>query len=178
MDRSLLKMLPRKNMIVLLGTLGLIVIFIFLWVIPAKNEAEALEEEIKTLGAKIEEQKILQPVYRSLYKKAQMKLPKSFDSEQPRILPKGDTNKMSAVFSEMASNAGLQMVAFNPDVESLIDESDKLLVNADFQGSFFDFYDYINELCQLPYLDHLEAVNIVSTPETKEFNLKIWLKQN
>jgi Tfp pilus assembly protein PilO len=178
MDRSLLKMLPRKNMIVLLGILGLIVIFIFLWILPAKHSAEALETEIESLSTQIEEQKILQPAYKSLYKKAQMKLPKAFSSEQPNSLPKGDTNQMSAVFAEMASNAGLRMKAFNPDVASLIDESDRLLVNVELQGSFFDFYNFINELCQLPYLQNLETLNIVSTPDTKAFKLKIWLSQD
>ena len=177
MDRTLLSMLPRKNLIILLGIIGGIIVFMFLWILPARSTRDVLDMEVSQLNSQIEEQKILSPVYSGLLKKAEMKPPEMLTSAQIEKLGKGDANKISAMFGKLARENNLKLVAFNPDMETLIDESGHMLIQIGLQGNFFNLYDFLNKLCQIPYLERIEEILISSNTEKKDFKMKIWLNQ-
>jgi hypothetical protein len=170
-------MLPRKNLIMLLGIVGGIVIFMFLWILPARSTRDVLDMEVAQLNSQIEEQKILAPVYDGLLKKAEMKPPEMLTSAQIEPLGKGDANKISEVLGKLARENNLTLVAFNPDMETLIDESGHMLIQIGLQGNFFDLYGFLNKLCQIPYLEGIEQILISSESESKDFKMKIWLNQ-
>ncbi|MBU4287617.1 MAG: hypothetical protein KKI12_05525, partial [Proteobacteria bacterium] len=48
-----------------------------------------------------------------------------------------------------------------------------LVVNTFVKGSFFDFRKFLVNLGGIPYLEHIEKIDIKRTMEGREFRLKI-----
>ena len=76
MAKLSLSIFPKKSLITVCIYIGVLIAFIFLIIIPTQRESEALDKRIIELNTRIEEQKILKPIYQSLQKKAELTPPK------------------------------------------------------------------------------------------------------
>ena len=64
-----------QNLIYLVTCCGGILAFVFLFILPNSASITELENEADLLQLKIQEQELLNPVYRELIKQAQQKMP-------------------------------------------------------------------------------------------------------
>ncbi len=175
MKKIKLSNIPTKSLIFFLVFSSGIVSFYFLAILPIKTTSEELDYKLTEMHTKIEEQKILAPVYKNLLKKAQLKQPEEFSELVKVKLSRSDTKKISSIIKKIASKTNMKITAFKPDVESLISESGHLLINIVLTGDFLNFHGFLFQLCRLPALEQIENIEIRSIVETNEFKIRLFM---
>jgi hypothetical protein len=154
---------------------GGIVLFILLGIMPAQKESEALDFKIENIQTRIEEQKILTPVYENLLKKVQLKPPEGVNFTPKEKLKTGQASEIAGIFQEMAQNSSLELMEFTPELDSAIRNSGFLQINLMLKGEFINLHPFLMDVCQLPYMELIEQISIRSIKNAKEIRIKIWL---
>ena len=172
---SLSSALPTKSLLNLLVFSGIILLFVFLAILPSKTETENLDFEIDTIKMRIEEQKILTPVYESLLKKATIEPPAGIEIPKKEKLSRDETKNISSTFQELANQTLLELVDITPNVGSLLNESGYLTIDMILKGEFINLHAFLVRLGQIPYVELIEQISIRSITNTKEIKVKVWL---
>lgn len=167
--------LPTKSLAPLVIYGGGIVLFILLAIMPAHRESAALNFEIENMNSRVEEQKILSPVYENLLKKAQLKPPESLEFIEKKKLKRGETEAIANMLRDMAGSSKLKLVEFSPKVETIISGTGLLMVDFMLKGEFINLQPFLLQLCQTPYLEQVEQIRIRSVRDTNEIRIRIWL---
>ena len=154
-----------------------ILVFFWLIILPSQKTSTELDQEIAQLNARIEEQRILTPVFHSLLKRAKKEGPSDLPSPKKAKLTHGDMNAISSVFQDIAGKHNLKLEEITTDVRSLMQESGYLLMRLRLSGDFFNFRKFLIDMGSIPSLEHIEEINIQPTKTSKELRLKIWLAQ-
>jgi nitrous oxide reductase len=95
-------------------------------------------------------------------------------------LKRNEFGKISSTLQEIAQRENLNLVEVTPDIDSLIDDSGHLKMYVRLEGSFFDLHNFLIRLGEIPYLEHIEQLQI-RTDQTSEdlgISLKIWLARD
>ena len=104
-----------------------------------------------------------------------MKPPEGINFVQMQKLKKGDIEKVAVAFKSMANDSQLMLAEFSPALDTLINRAGFLMVDIVLRGEFINLHPFLLQLCQLPYMEQIERVNIQSVRETKEIKLRVWL---
>ena len=168
--------LAQSLIIFVVCTVGILA-FLVLIILPSQKTSEELDQEIDHLNVRIEEQRILTPVFHSLLKRAKMEGPSELPSPKKAKLTHGDMNAISKVFQDIAGQHNLKLEDMTTDVSSLMQESGYLLMRLRLSGDFFNIRKFLVDLGSIPSLEHIEEIDIRSTKTSKELGLKIWLAQ-
>jgi hypothetical protein len=169
--------LPTRSVVFLLICVAGIMAFGLLVIYPYHISLNDADVQIKQLKSRIEEQKVLYPVFQDLLRKARLKETRGLPFPEKTKLAREDTAKISAVFHEMAKKSHMQLVDIKPEVGSLVENTGYLKLNLDLKGEFFNLRDFLILMEALPYLEHIEQVQIRAAKESKAIRLKIWLAQ-
>lgn len=166
--------LAQSFFILVLCAVGILA-FLWLIILPSKKTSADLDQEIESLNVRIEEQRILTPVFHSLLNRAKMEGPSELPSPEKSKLTHGDMNAISKVFQDFAGRHNLKLEEITTDDSSLMQESGYLLMRLRLSGDFFKIRKFLIDLGSIPSLEHIEEINIRSTKTSKELRLKIWL---
>ncbi|WP_207682308.1 hypothetical protein [Desulfonema magnum] len=143
------------------------------------------------METKIEEHKILLPVFNDLLKKdrrlkEQIKdwpflPPSSSDGSVAEIKPTiNDTDKISSVFQKIAQKNHFRIEAIQPDENLLSDNSKYLIIRITMRGKFLNLYNFLIQTLKIPYMAHIEQIQVQADQEsegdTHKISLKIWLE--
>jgi hypothetical protein len=167
--------LPTRSLMYVIIFGGGILLFVLLGILPAQKETEALELQIENINGRIEEQKILTPVYENLLKRTEIKTPNGLDLAPKEKIKKGQTEEVAAAFQEMAFVSHLNLLDFRPDLDSVIGNTGFLKVNLVMSGEFINLHSFLMQMCKLPYLELIEQISIRSVRDTKEIRIQAWL---
>ena len=153
--------------------------FILLVVYPYHKSLANMDIEINKISSRIQEQKALTPVYKELFQKAQLRKPEGLPFPEEGKLARDDTGKISSIVQEIAEKSNLKLQDIILDTDSLTGKSKHLGIDIVMKGDFFDFRDFLMRLAEIPYLQHIEQIQIQTGKESTEieFKLKIWLAQ-
>jgi hypothetical protein len=168
---------PTKSLAYFLILGGGILVFVVLTILPAMQSSEKLDVEIKKIKVSMDEQKILTPVYNNLLKKTKFKKTKGIAASKKKKLAQGDTRKIIQLLNNIAKNSNITLVDVTPDVDTLIGGSGYLLIKIVAKGEFINLHNFLFQLCELPFLEFIEQINITSVRKTKEIRLKVWMSQ-
>ena len=168
--------LAQSFVILVICAVGILAFFLLI-ILPSKKTAAELDRDIEKLSVRIEEQRILTPVFHSLLQRAKMKGPSELPSPVKTKLTHGDMNAISTVFQDIAGRHNLKVEEITADVSSLAQETGYLLMRLRLSGDFFDIRKFLIDMGSIPSLEHVEEINIKSTKTSKELRLKIWLAQ-
>ena len=166
--------LAQSFVILVICAVGILAFFVLI-ILPSKTTSADLDQEIESLTVRIEEQRILTPVFHSLLKRAKMEGPSGLPSPKKSKLTHGDMNAISTVFQDFAGRRNLKLEEITTDDSSLTQESGYLLMRLRLSGDFFKIREFLIDLGSIPSLEHIEEINIRSAKTTKELRLKIWL---
>lgn len=166
--------LAQSFAIVVICAVGILVFF-WLIILPSKKTSAALDQEIEKLNVRIEEQRILTPVFHSLLNRVKMEGPSELPSPEKSKLPHGDVNAIPRLFQDFAGRHHLKLEEITTDDSSLMQESEYLLMRLRLSGDFFEIRKFLLDLGSIPSLEHIEEISIRSTKTAKELRLKIWL---
>ena len=168
--------LTQSLIIFLVCAVGVLAFFLLI-ILPSQKTSAELDQEIAQLNARIEEQRILTPVFHSLLKRAKKEGPSELPQPKKTKLTHGDTIEISKRFQNIAGKHNLKLEEITTDVRSMVQESGYLLMRLRLSGDFFNIRKFLIDLGSIPSLEHVEEINIRSAKTSKELRLKIWLAQ-
>jgi hypothetical protein len=166
--------LAQSFVILVICAVGILAFFVLI-ILPSKKTSAELDQDIESLTVRIEEQRILTPVFHSLLKQARIKPSPRLPSPQKSKLTHGDMNAISTVFQDFAGRHNLKLEEITTDDNSLTQESGYLLMWLRLSGDFFKIREFLIKIGSIPSLEHIEEITIRSTKTSKELRLKIWL---
>jgi len=173
-----LSVLPTQSLIYFLICGAGILVFVWLIIIPAQKTAAELDRDIEKLTDRIEEQRILKPVFDSLLNRVKKKNPISLPVTKKVKLALGDITKISERLQENARQHDLKFLDIQTDVNALADKAGYLLMRISVTGDFRKFRDFLVDLGKIPSLEQVEEIQIRAIEEGREFKVKIWLALN
>lgn len=176
-DRIKALKLPARSLAFLIICAGGLLGFFLLVIYPYQASLAAADQEIKRLKSRIEEQKVLYPVFKDLLRKARVEETRGLPFPQKVKLARDDTTKLSTVFREIAQKSRLHIVDIAPQVDSLLDNTGFLRLKLDLQGDFFDLRNFLIMLKELPYFESLDQIQIRTAEGFKDIRLQIRLAQ-
>jgi hypothetical protein len=168
--------LSQSVTVFLICVVGVLAFFLLIILPSQKNSAE-LDREIDKLNVRIEEQRILTPVFHSLLKRAKTGSPSVLPSPEKTKLTHGDMNSISKVFKDIAMRHNLILEEVKTDVSSMMEDSGYLMMRLRLSGNFYKFRDFLVDLGSIPSLEHIEEITIRPMKTTREFQIKLWLGQ-
>jgi hypothetical protein len=154
---------------------GGILAFIALAIYPYHKSLARLDREIKKTESQIEEQKALFPIGQELLKSVMQKETWGLPFPEKTGLGRDKAADISVTFEKIARNSNLEVIRIIPDIKSLSEQAGLLSVTSVVKGKFYDFREFFMEIGRLPYLEHVEEVEIHPAEGVKEFSLKVWL---
>ncbi|HBO85312.1 MAG: hypothetical protein A2073_08015 [Deltaproteobacteria bacterium GWC2_42_11] len=167
--------IPKHSIIYLLVCLSGVLVFIVLGIIPNSISLAGFDKKIKETRSLLQEQKNLLPIYQTLIKDIESKKSPALPMPEKSAISKGDSTQIFETFRELAKKSGLETLSIVPDLKSLSDSSKSLSVSMAFKGEYFDFRNLLMHISEIPYLEHIELIDIQQTPDAKEFRIKVWL---
>ena len=169
--------LPSQTIINLLICVGGIIVFILLVNYPFHLSLSAMDAEISKKLERIEEQKKLYPVFKSLLKRIQEKEPGDLPFSKKSKLLQKDSANITYIFQQIARKSNLTMDSIMPDVDSLIDDSGYLILEILVRGGFTDLHSFLIRVDEIPSMEHIEHLRIMQSEDNRNLllKLKIWL---
>ena len=172
-----LKNLPTRNMmIIILFGAGLLA-FILLSVFPNYFAYSNINHKISTLKNQIEEQKILSPIFEDLSDKAKFEEPGSLPFPKKEKLSKYETSKISSRIQKIILDNDYKLESIVTDMDSLMKGSDHFKMSILMQGEFMNLRNIVLQLGTLPFLDHIELIQINNHNGITQVRLEIWIAQ-
>jgi Tfp pilus assembly protein PilO len=175
--KKLLSILPTQSLIYILICAAGVLFFVFFVIIPTQKTTAELDKEYEKISDRIEEQRILKPVFESLLKQAKKKSPTDLPSAKRVALDRSDISKLSESLQEMAFRHGLKIQDLNTDVPDLTGQSGYLQIRINLTGGFMAFRDFLVDLGAIPSLENIEEIQIRAIEGSREFKIKLWMAQ-
>jgi len=169
--------LPSRNVILILIFGVGIILFVLLSIFPNYIAYSNITQDIDKLKGEIEEQKILSPIFNNFSEKAKFEEPDNLPFPKKAKMAKSETAAISSVIQDIIRNNGFKLENIATDVDSLMHESGLLKLNVTMSGDFMNLRDVMLQLGALPYLEHVESIQISSSHKDSKIQLKLWFAQ-
>ena len=153
---------------------GCILLFILFVIYPVQKSITHTDQKIASVKKRIEEQKILYPVYQNLLKQLGNKIPKGMFAGNSGEPVQYDSTNITLLIQKIAIENNLEVVSIIYDVGSLIDDSGDILIDASVSGAFHDFRNFLAGLYRIDFLGSMEEIEIKGFENSR--NLLLGLK--
>lgn len=173
--KKLLSLLPTQSLVCFLLCGAGILAFVFLIIIPNSNTAAEMDRDIEKINERIEQQRILRPVFDSLLQRAKKRNTTELPSVKKEKLDRDDINRVSILLQEMAGRHELEIRDIQTDVNEIMKNTGFLLMRIQAFGDFMNFRDFLLDLGTIPALEQVEEINVQAVAGTREYRLKIWM---
>ncbi len=164
-----------KCVVFFLICLSGLLFFIYMGIVPAHESIVGLNQKIEDAQLQVDIQETLLPIYKLLKEDFMIDDHKELPFPAKAGLPRKQTDEIFTVFREMARKCNMEALSIVPDLNYLQKNSRFLLVNTIVRGSFFNLRHLMIELGELPYLEHIETIDIQQDKDAKEFKMAIWI---
>jgi hypothetical protein len=168
-------MLPAQSIRHLAICVGGIIAFIALAIYPAQKSLTRLDREIKKTQSEIEDQKILFPIAKEMFRQIMEKEEYALPFPENKKLEADKMAELPSMLEGMARKCGLSVISMIPDVSSLSKNEGFLSVTANVKGKFADLRKFFIKMGSLPYLEQVEEVIIEPSEGAREGVIKIWV---
>jgi inhibitor of KinA sporulation pathway (predicted exonuclease) len=177
LERLKISQLPTRSIAFLLICAGGLLVFTLLVIYPQRLSLAEADLEIMKLKERIDEQRILNPVFQDLLRKVRLKDTEGLPFPKKAKFVHSESATIPSVFQDIAQKSHLTLQDITTDVDSLIENSEYLKIKFVVKGDFVDLRTFMLNLGDLPYLEQIERIQIQSTKDAKEVSFKVWLAQ-
>lgn len=167
--------MPLQSIVLFLVCAAGLLLFFLLVILPSQKLQAEYDRDIAALKSRIEEQKILLPVFKNLLEKSKAPQPAKLPSAGKRKLTRSEVGAAPRLVRQAAENAGLRVKELSLDVNSVADASGRVAVQFAAAGQFAEFRKLLMELAALPYLDSLDEIEIGAAEGGEEISMRILL---
>lgn len=167
--------MTHDNVMRVLLCLGVLLLAFALLVYPEMRRITRLEGEIAQLQTRIEQQKILYPVYRDLLATYQNSTVGGLPRVALKPLPQAEIGSISEVVGNLARSENLSVRSVVPNPDSLAAGGGLISVKCVFLGDLFAFRKFCLALGGLPSLAHVERIQVEDTYDGRIYRVDLWL---
>jgi len=175
--KKIRSILPTQSLVYFLICGAGILVFVLLIIIPTQKTSAELDRDIERLNARIDEQRILKPVFDNLLKQIKKKKPTGLPVTKKVKMARGDINKISEHLLEIARRCDLEIRDIQTDVNALDTNAEYLLIRIHARGDFKKFRDFLVALGNIPSFEQIEEIDIRAIENSRELKLEVWLAQ-
>ncbi|CAB1061471.1 hypothetical protein D1BOALGB6SA_6244 [Olavius sp. associated proteobacterium Delta 1] len=175
--KKILSLLPTQSLIYSLVCGAGVIVFIFLIIVSNQNLSAELDQEIEKLNDRIEQQRILRPVFDSLLERAQQEKPTDLPATKIVKLDPGDISKVSELIQDMAGRHDLKIQNIRTDANEIMNNTGYMLMRVEATGDFMKFRDFLMDLATIPSLEQIEEIKIGAIEASRDYKLRIWMAQ-
>jgi Tfp pilus assembly protein PilO len=165
--------LPKRSLIYILVCVGGILCFLGVGILPNQRVISKLDNETSGIKLQLQKQKVLFPVF----KKAMQTLHEEKISDMAVLERSGidrkDINSISSNFRKLASECSLHFKSGIPDVGKINKTSDAIPFILELAGGYFDFRLFLSKIVSLPFLGHIDTIEINAGSSMIEYRLRI-----
>ena len=169
--------IPTRSLVQLIGCLAVATAVGLLVILPAYR----LTGEKDLLAAKIRRdiasQKVLAPLFKEMLEKARLKETGELALVKVVPWPRDRSGDLQARFEEAGKACGLEVDVHLPDAAELIKKTTHLKIDVLARGSFAAFRPFFLSVYRMPFVDHVERLQILAGDGQEEVRLKIWVAQ-
>ncbi len=115
------------------------------------------------------------PVYRLLKERLLADDHRALPFPEKASLPQGQTDEIFVEFREKAKKFNMELLSIVPDLVSMDEKSRFLKVSAVLKGGILNFRKFFIAVGAIPYLEHIEAIDIQQNKDGKEFKMDFWV---
>ncbi len=169
--------LSTQSLIYFLVCGGGILVFILLIIIPTQQTSAELDNDIEKLHVRIDEQRVLKPVFDKLLMQVKKKSPTTLPTLRKVKLARGDISKISEQLLGIARRCELNVRDIQTDVNPMNNNDKYLLIHVLATGEFLKFREFLMDLGKIPSLEQIEEIHIRAIETSREFRVKIRLAQ-
>lgn len=167
--------LPRQSVIKLGICAAIVVAFVALLILPNIMEDKRVKREVLQKQAEIEKQKILFPIYLRLQAELNNKVVEELPIPEPQQLTEDKVDAAILAVEDMAIKADLRINDVTPDPLSLAESAGFVGLNCDFYGDFMNVRDFLVQLGSLPYLRHIEQIDMQEGADGVNYLMRLQL---
>ena len=168
-------LLPTQSLILLILCGAGILVFLLFIILPGKRLSAELDRDIDGQTSRIEEQKILSPVFKSLFEKSKSSAAQSPTASARTKLGRADIAGVPKRLQDLAAAHQLRVREISPEVNTLTDASGRFLLRLSAVGQFNDLRGFLIDVGSLSFFESFEEIEIRAVEGGEEFGLKIWL---
>ena len=155
--------------------IGVLFTFFVFIIYPYHMSLGEADSEIEITEGRIEEQKLLFPVFQELLHKARLKESGLLPLPEKKKLARDEIDGFSSMIQEIAQRSHLKVGGIMPDLDSLIGGAGFLEMTVVMKGELFDLHNFLVLLGEVSYLEHIEQIQIRTAQDLKEIRLKLWM---
>jgi len=168
--------IPTQSLVFLALGAAAILAFVFLIILPAQRLAAELDREIAGLTTRIDEQRVLAPIFTTLFAKTRAPATLGLPAPTRAKLPRAEIGAALKRLQELAAAHKMSVRELTPDVNTLTDASARFLVQILANGQFMDLRGFLIDIGALPYFGGIEEIEIKAVEgNRKDIGLKIAL---
>lgn len=167
---------PRRAVYYLLLGMATMAVIFFLTIKPAWQEMDRIETKIENTKTKIEEQKVLHPLYATLKRTMDNDvLENSSENAEQDYPEKVNVDTAVKILNLTATGSNLDIANFSPVPASVSRNEDRILFNAALTGNFGSITAFLSKLANIPFFLEYESFEVRSRPEQIQTNMEIWI---
>jgi len=170
-------LLPAQTLILMVLCGAGILVFLLWLILPTQQLSADLDRDIENLQTRIEEQKILAPVFKTLFAKTKTAEPQTLPAPARSKLTRDEIAGVPKRLQQLAAAHRLKVREIFPEVGTLTDASGRFLTRFAATGQFMDLRGFLIDVGALPYFDSIEEIEVRAVEDGREFGLKIWMSR-
>ena len=155
--------------------IGVLFTFIVLIIYPYHTSLAEADSEIEITKGRIEDQKLLFPIFKDLLNKAGRKESSLLLLPEKKKLARDEIDGVSSMIQKIAQRSNLKVGGIMPDVDSLIGGAGFVKMTVVMKGELFDLRNFLVLLGEVSYLEHIEQIQIRTAQDLIEIRLKLWM---
>lgn len=167
--------IPQQSLVYLGLCLTGVLIFILWGIVPAYRTLAELDAKAASIKQRIEEQKVLLPIYKTLQNASEQKDSTFLPLPEKSKLAQAKIDTLPVNLSAVVKMSGMTLVSATPNVGALTGDAQFISVNLVLRGNFINFRKFLINLGGIPYADHIEEIVIQGKTDAKEYRLKLWV---
>ena len=173
---NLTSRMPSQSVILFLLCGAGILAFVLLVILPSHRLSAQIDRDIAALTARIEEQRVLAPIFDTLFAKAKTPAGSTLPQPQKTKLTRQEISEVPRQLMELAAAHKLAVREITPDVNTLADASNRFSVRVAASSRFLDLRGFLLGLGALPFFETLEEIEIrAAEGGAEEMTIKLWL---
>jgi hypothetical protein len=170
--------LPHKSITYIVICFSVIIILLIMGIYPLHRALANRDENIADKKLKLEEQKLLLPVYEMLKQRIGKKSVRVLPLPAKAQLPSDQMSRLEVDLKDISGKAKVELVSFQPALTSADGKLKTIAVDAVARGEFFSMRKFLIGVGSIPYVEYIEEVQLSRTTDWLEIKVKFWVARS
>jgi Tfp pilus assembly protein PilO len=133
-----------------------------------------LEKEAVELRKKLEEQKMLMPVFAEMVKRSKGTQKKPLDIPERKPLTTDEIRTALIDMKARAESMDLEVTDIAPGIRGFVENAQRVVVDMSLIGDLADFKAFLLAVSAEPFIDIVQSIQVISQTDRSLFRLTLW----